>query len=145
MYLISNDKKTSLGGADIYTAVRLPNGKWSEPVNIGAMLNSKYDEAAVRLSENDSILYFSSKGHKSMGGYDIFSAELMAGGQWSLPVNLGYPVNTPDDDLFYLPSTRTKSAFYSTIWKREQAVRISTRSFTWVQKKRSFSRRQQCW
>jgi len=118
MYLISNDKKTTLGGADIYTAVRLPNGKWSEPVNIGAMLNSKYDEAAVRLSENDSILYFSSKGHKSMGGYDIFSSELMAGGQWSLPVNLGYPVNTPDDDLFYLPSAKTKSAFYSTILEK---------------------------
>ncbi len=118
MYLVSDNKKTSLGGSDIYTAVRLPNGKWSEPVNIGQLLNTRYDEAAVRLSDNDSILYFSSKGHKSMGGYDIFRSELMAGGQWSIPENLGYPVNTPDDDLFYLPSFKTKSAYYSTILEK---------------------------
>jgi flagellar motor protein MotB len=118
MYFISDDKKTTLGGADIYISVRLPNGKWAEPANIGAMLNSKYDEAAVRLSENDSILYFSSKGHKSMGGFDIFRSELMAGGQWSIPENLGYPVNAPDDDLFYLPSSKTKSAYYSTILEK---------------------------
>jgi flagellar motor protein MotB len=118
MYFISDNKKTSLGGADIYTAVMLPNGKWSEPFNIGQMLNTKYDEAAVRLSANDSILYFSSKGHKSMGGYDIFRSELMAGGQWSLPENLGYPVNSPDDDLFYMPSSKTKSAYFTAILEK---------------------------
>ena len=118
MYFISDDKKTTLGGADIYIANLLPNGKWSEPRNMGAILNSKYDEAAVRLSDNDSILYFSSRGHKSMGGYDIFLSEQMPGEQWSIPVSLGYPINTPDDDLFYMPSSKTKSAFYSTILEK---------------------------
>ncbi|MBN1416462.1 MAG: OmpA family protein [Bacteroidales bacterium] len=118
MYFISDDHKTTLGGTDIYIAKKLPNGKWDEPRNFGAIINSKYDEAAVRLSENDSMLYFSSRGHKSMGGYDIFYSELMAGDMWTIPENLGYPINTPDDDLFYFPTSKTKSAYYSTILEK---------------------------
>jgi outer membrane protein OmpA-like peptidoglycan-associated protein len=115
MYFISDNIKTTLGGTDIYMTRLMPNGKWDKPGNMGAMLNSKFDEAAVRLSGNDSILYFSSKGHKSMGGYDIFRSVLLPGGLWSAPENIGYPINTPDDDLFYMPSSLTKSAFYATI------------------------------
>ena len=115
VFFVSENKETTLGGSDIYFSSRLENGKWGEPVNLGAMINSKYDEAAIRLSENDSVLYYSSKGHKSMGGYDIFRSELLPGNLWSTPENIGYPINTPDDDLFYMPSSKTKSAFYSTI------------------------------
>jgi outer membrane protein OmpA-like peptidoglycan-associated protein/tetratricopeptide (TPR) repeat protein len=118
MYFISDNKKLSLGGTDIFASERMPNGKWSKPYNTGNLLNSVYDEAAVRLSKNDSILYFSSRGHKSMGGYDIFRSEKLPGGLWSQPENIGYPINTPDDDLFYYPSSKTNSAYYSTILEK---------------------------
>jgi hypothetical protein len=68
-------------------------------------------------TDNDSVLYFSSKGHKSMGGYDIFLSEKFPEGLWSPPENIGYPINTPDDDLFYFPSSQT-GACYSTILER---------------------------
>jgi len=118
MYFISDNQKLTLGGTDIFSAGRMPNGKWSKPTNLGNLLNSVYDEAAIRLSENDSILYFSSRGHKSMGGYDIFRSEKLPDGLWSQPENIGYPINTPDDDLFYYPSSKTKSAYYSTILEK---------------------------
>jgi outer membrane protein OmpA-like peptidoglycan-associated protein len=118
MYFISDNKKTTLGGTDIFASDRMPDGKWSKPYNMGNLLNSVYDEAAVRLSENDSILYFSSRGHKSMGGYDIFYSQRSSGGLWSPPENIGYPINTPDDDLFYFPSSKTKGAYFSTILEK---------------------------
>jgi len=118
MYFISNYKKGGLGGTDIYVSTKLPDGRWDIPKNLGPMINTKYDEAAVRLSANDSILYFSSKGHNSMGGYDIFYSELLPGKQWSMPKNIGYPINTPDDDLFFTPSSKSKSAYYSTILEK---------------------------
>lgn len=117
MYFVSENKETTLGGADIYIS-QLENSRWNEPVNIGAMINSKYDEAAPRISENDSMLYFCSKGHNSMGGYDIFRTVKMPGNMWSTPENIGYPINTPDDDLFYVPSSNSKSAYYSTILEK---------------------------
>jgi outer membrane protein OmpA-like peptidoglycan-associated protein len=118
VYFISDNKKASLGGTDIFSSDRMPDGKWGKPYNLGNLLNTVYDEAAVRLSENDSILYFSSKGHNSMGGYDIFRSEKLPGGLWSPPENIGYPINTPDDDLFYFPSSKTKSAFYTTLLEK---------------------------
>jgi outer membrane protein OmpA-like peptidoglycan-associated protein/tetratricopeptide (TPR) repeat protein len=118
MYFISDNKAATLGGTDIFKSELMPDGKWSKPANMGNLLNSAYDEAAVRLSGNDSVLYFSSKGHKTMGGYDIFRSELLPGGVWSPPENIGYPINTPDDDLFYFPSSLTSSAYYSTILEK---------------------------
>jgi flagellar motor protein MotB len=118
LYFISDNKKTTLGGTDIYSSARMPDGKWSKPANMGNLLNSVYDEAAVRLSENDSVLYFSSKGQKTMGGYDIFRSEKLPDGHWSSPENIGYPINTPDDDLFYFPSSQTNSAYYSTLLEK---------------------------
>lgn len=118
LYFISDNKKTTLGGTDIFSSARMPDGKWSKPTNMGNLLNSVYDEAAVRLSENDSVLYFSSKGQNSMGGYDIFRSEILPDGRWSPPENIGYPINTPDDDLFYFPSSQTKSAYYATLLEK---------------------------
>ncbi len=115
LYFISDNPKTGLGGADIYVSKKNSNGRWEKPENIGNMINTPYDEVAVSISPDDSTLYFSSNGPNSMGGYDVFKSTLSDVGLWSRPVNLGYPVNTPDDDLFYkvLPGNRT--AYYSTI------------------------------
>jgi outer membrane protein OmpA-like peptidoglycan-associated protein len=120
MYFIGSDPKTTLGGTDIYVIEKDEKGKWKRPINLGTTINTNYNEAFVRLSTDEKTLYFCSKGHNTMGGYDIFKSELGKNGLWSEPVNLGYPVNTPDDDVFYTEVPGKKYAYYSTI--RENSV-----------------------
>ncbi len=105
---ISKDKKTlifaanrdgSRGGSDLWVSRALPNGGWTAPENLGALVNTAYDEDFPQLALNGQRLYFSSVGHSSMGGYDLFYCDWNAAqGRWGNPVNLGYPVNTPDDN-----------------------------------------------
>lgn len=95
--LFVSNRPGSKGGKDIFFSVR-EGGQWMEPVNIGEIINTPFDEESVFLS-NDT-LYFSSKGHNSMGGYDIFMS-IRKGNTWSKPVNVGYPINSTYDDLFY--------------------------------------------
>ncbi|MFO7658000.1 MAG: OmpA family protein [Bacteroidales bacterium] len=120
MYFCSNNPKTSIGGSDIYVTTLDAKGKWQKPKNIGQMINTREDEVAVSLSANDSVLYFSSKGHKTMGGYDIFYSRLTETGLWTQPENLGYPINTADDDVFYTESPDGRYAYYATI--RESGI-----------------------
>lgn len=115
MYFCSTNPKTTFGGSDIYVSTKDVNDKWQKPKNIGQMINTKSDEVAISLSKNDSILYFSSKGHKTMGGYDVFFTRLSETGLWSKPENMGYPINTPDDDVFYHETPDGKAAYYSSI------------------------------
>lgn len=115
MFFVSNNPKISTGGSDIFMSFRDEKGKWGKPKNLGSVINTRKDEIAVSLSANDSVLFFSSKGHKTMGGFDVFSSKLNETGLWSAPVNLGYPVNTPDDDVFYAESPDGRTAYYSTI------------------------------
>lgn len=90
-------------GKDIYCMKKLPNNTWSEPVNIGSNINTTSDEDFPFLSKDENTLYFSSKSHGSMGGYDIFKSKWDdASGTWSAPVNLGAPINSPFDDFFYV-------------------------------------------
>ncbi|MBN1116264.1 MAG: PD40 domain-containing protein [Bacteroidales bacterium] len=101
LYFTSN-RKGGYGGLDIYKSLRKANGDWSEPVNLGPIVNSSYNEETPFVS-NDNKLFFSSLGHSTMGGYDIFVTELVGPETWARPVNMGYPVNTTDDDLFFAP------------------------------------------
>lgn len=95
----ASDRKGGFGGTDIYYSNKLPNGKWSEAKNLGKEINTKYDEDFPNLSPDGKNLYFSSKGHSSMGGYDIFKASLSAETNvFEKPINLGYPINTSYDD-----------------------------------------------
>jgi tetratricopeptide (TPR) repeat protein len=106
---ISRDKKTLIfaadrsggyGGSDLYMAKALPNGEWGIPANLGPVINTTFDEEYPMLSFDGSRLYFSSVGHGSMGGYDLYYSDWdTASANWGQPVNLGYPVNTPDDDM----------------------------------------------
>ncbi len=100
-------------GKDIYYATRDEDGKWNMPHNIGSVINTPFDEECVFLSDDNKKLYFSSKGHNTMGGYDIFVSELDKNGLWSTPVNLGAPINTPGDDIFYYE--QGNRAFYASI------------------------------
>lgn len=99
IYFASN-RKGGIGGTDLYTCNKLPNGKWSEAKNMGKEINTVYDEDFPNLSPDGKTLYFSSKGHSSMGGYDIFKASLSESkGEFEKVKNIGYPINTSYDDL----------------------------------------------
>ncbi|MFH1321477.1 MAG: tetratricopeptide repeat protein [Bacteroidota bacterium] len=115
LYFISDRKKGGYGGRDIYKCTKLPNGEWSFAQNLGPGINTKYDEEAPFIHPDGITLFFSSKGHRSMGGFDIFFTELSDDGQWSEPMNIGYPINTPDDDVFYIQSTDGLRAYYSSV------------------------------
>lgn len=112
LYLTSN-RKGSLGGLDIYISGRQPDGTWGVPVNLGGTINTRYNEECPFISVDGQTLYFSSYGHYNMGGYDIFFSKKGPDGQWGEPVNIGYPVNTTDDDLFYQPVNKGNNAYYS--------------------------------
>lgn len=114
IYYVSDNPKLSIGGLDIFVVKKIGN-KFSKPTNIGQHINTMYDEYAIFLADNDSTLYFSSKGHNTMGGFDIFRTKLSPTGIWSNPENIGYPINTPDDDIFYNVVSNNKEAYYATI------------------------------
>ena len=109
----SSHGRDGKNGLDIYSAEVLPDGKFSTPVLLGPNINTPYDEDFPFLHADNQSFYFSSKGHSSMGGYDIFRSSLV-NGSFSNPENLDFAVNTPDDDLFYMvDSTKTIANFAS--------------------------------
>ncbi len=114
LYFTSN-RKDGLGDMDIYASKRQPDGSWGSPVNLGAPVNTPLNEDTPFITENDSLLYYSSQGNENMGGYDIFVSKLDASGKWSKPENLKYPVNTTDDDLFYYPWNNNQVGYISKI------------------------------
>jgi len=102
LYFTSNRKGT-IGGLDIYVSNRDSTGDWGPAINLGPVINTPYNEESPFLSEDDKTLFFSSRGHFNMGGYDIFYSTLLPNGEWSVPLNVGYPLNSPDDDVFFKP------------------------------------------
>ncbi len=111
LYFVS-DRPTGRGGRDIYRCKKLPNGNWGASVPM-LSINTIYDEESPFLSPDGSVLYFSSKGHQSMGGFDIMYCTINEKGELSTPINLGYPVNTPDDDLYFVVSPDGKRGYYA--------------------------------
>ena len=107
----SSNRPGGSGAMDLYKSVRKPNGDWGLAVNLGNMINTEYNEDAPFITEDEKRLYFVSQGHKNMGGYDIFYSDLKEDGSLSEPVNLGYPINTTDDELFYCPVRGGKSGY----------------------------------
>lgn len=112
LYFTSN-RKGGFGGLDIYKSAKQPDGTWGIPVNLGDKVNTRYNEDTPFLTENEKTIYFSSYGHYNMGGYDVFYAKTDETGEWGYPVNLGYPINTTDDDLFFLPVNNGNNAYFS--------------------------------
>jgi hypothetical protein len=101
-------------GKDIYIIRKLPNGEWSKAQTLGYPVNTEYDEDYPFLHPNGKVLYFCSKGHNSMGGYDIFKTTLNEEtNTWNKPVNMDFPINTPDDDILYVTNGDEKEAFFS--------------------------------
>jgi hypothetical protein len=106
--------KTGKTGLDIYQADVLPDGSYSEPLLVRGAINTPYDEDFPYLHPDNKTFYFSSKGHGSMGGYDVYkSGFIKANGIFSKPVNLDFAINTPDDDLFYLADSLNEMAYFA--------------------------------
>jgi hypothetical protein len=89
-------------------------GDWGVAVNLGPTINTPYNEDTPFITQDGTLLYFSSEGHTSMGGYDIFKSRLV-GATWVTPENIGYPINTTDDDKFFQPVDNGAAAYYSMI------------------------------
>ncbi|GAB5539215.1 MAG: hypothetical protein Salg2KO_13180 [Salibacteraceae bacterium] len=112
LYFVS-DRKGGKGGKDIWYCKRLPTGEWGKAINMGAPVNTEFDEDAPYMHPDGKTMYFSSNGHRSMGGYDIFHTQLLEDNTWSTPRNAGYPINTTDDDHSYIGTPSGKRAYYS--------------------------------
>ncbi len=109
----SSERPGGFGGRDIYISKLGADGKWSKAENMGPSVNTKFDEDGPFIHPDGISLYFSSKGHETMGGYDIFFSYKKEDGQWSKPVNFGYPVNTVGDDRYYVLTADGKHGYYS--------------------------------
>ncbi|RMG82802.1 MAG: peptidoglycan-associated lipoprotein [Bacteroidetes bacterium] len=119
LYFVSDKPEGGFGGHDIYVSEwNDVKQKWGPPKNLGPNINTPYDEEAVFIHPDGKTMYFSSKGHNTMGGYDIFVSELK-NGIWQKPVNIGYPVNSPDDDVFLVVSADGKRGYYSSFKPNE--------------------------
>ncbi|MCB9336001.1 MAG: OmpA family protein [Flavobacteriales bacterium] len=111
IYFVSN-RPDGIGGKDIYKSTKNKDGKWGEAENLGRTINTIDDEDAVFLHADGKTLYFSSKGHKTMGGYDIFKSTYEKG-KWSTPENIGYPINTADDDVCFVLTASGEYGYYT--------------------------------
>jgi outer membrane protein OmpA-like peptidoglycan-associated protein/tetratricopeptide (TPR) repeat protein len=109
----TSDARGSLGSSDIFVSRLDRKGEWGTPVNLGPVINTPFEEHTPFISSNDSILFFSSQGHATIGGIDVFYSELGPDGSWGEPVSLGYPVNTTGDDLFFNPGWGDMNGFYA--------------------------------
>ena len=101
------------GDSTFLYPTRDSTGDWGAAVNLGPVINTPYNEESPFLSQDDKTLFFSSRGHYNMGGYDIFYSTLLASGEWSAPQNIGYPVNSTDDDLFFNPLKDGFQGYYA--------------------------------
>ena len=114
--IFASDRKDGLGGTDLYVSKKLPIGGWGPAQNLGSIINTEYDEDFPNLSPDGKMLYFSSKGHVSMGGYDIFKAEWNGSTkQFENVRSIGYPVNTPYDDMNYRVSDNGRYGYLASI------------------------------
>ena len=102
IYLSSN-RKGGKGGYDIYISKQNNSGEWSRPKNLGKQINTELDDRDAAYCNDHDLLFFSSRGHYTMGGYDIFYSR-KSGKKWQVPLNIGYPINNTGDNLFYSPS-----------------------------------------
>lgn len=110
----STGKYSEDGTLDLYVSKRGSDGDWGPAKSLGGAINTKYDDDSPYVSKDGKTLYFSSRGHNTMGGYDIFkSAYDSIGHRWGAPENMGYPINTPDDDSFYRLSPDGSYAYLS--------------------------------
>jgi len=111
--IFASDRPGGFGGLDLYISKPGPDGEWDTPVNLGPEINTPFNEDRPFLVNNGKILFFASQGHHNMGGYDIFRSQIQYNGLWSTPENIGYPLNTPDDNIFFCPADNGRTGYMS--------------------------------
>lgn len=112
--LFTSDRPGGEGNLDLYISRKLPDGKWAMAQNLGPVINTSEDEDFPQLSEDGETLYFSSKGHPGMGGADIFISNWDTDlNIWTTPINIGFPLNTPDDNMTISFSNNEEYAYVS--------------------------------
>lgn len=119
LYFVSDRQDMTLGGLDIFRSDLGADGQWGPPVNLGPSINTPYDEEGVFMHPDGKTMYFSSRGHKTMGGYDIFKS-VWENGRWSVPENLGMPINSPGDDVFFVLNGNGRRGYYASAQKGGQ-------------------------
>jgi len=116
----SSAKPGSIGSYDIWMAKRAEDGWWEAPENLGPTINTKYSEQSPFIHPDGKTLYFSSDGHPGMGLSDLFYSQMDENGAWSEPVNLGYPINTNNQEMGLSVSADGKTAYYGTDREKKQ-------------------------
>lgn len=115
MFIVSQGVDSGYGDRDLYYSSKDENGRWKKPVNMGPKINTPYKEDAPYLSKDGKSLYFASQGHNSMGGFDIFRSERNKNGEWGEARNIGTPVNSAGDDIYYIENDEGTLAYYASM------------------------------
>lgn len=108
----ASERPGGLGGKDIYISEKMPDGSWGKAENMGPSINTPYNDDSPFIHPDGITLFFSSEGHTSIGGYDIMYS-IMKNSDWSLPVNLGSPINTTEDERFYVLTADGEHGYFS--------------------------------
>ena len=113
LYFVSN-RKSGNGGFDIYKSTFNEElNDWGKAINLGSEINTPFNEETPIISEDGNTLFFCSQGHYNMGGFDIFYSTRISENEWSTPVNIGYPINTTDDNVYFYPVDNGNYAYIS--------------------------------
>jgi outer membrane protein OmpA-like peptidoglycan-associated protein/tetratricopeptide (TPR) repeat protein len=112
LYFTSN-RAGGVGGLDLYQCIRKPDGSWSEPSNVGAPINTRKDEKTPFIHSDSRTIYFTSNGHMGLGGFDIYFARANDEGVWQEPQNIGFPINSKEDDLGLFVSLDGRTGYFA--------------------------------
>jgi len=115
MLFFASNRAGGLGGMDLWYSVRSPGGKWSSPKNPGPVINTSGDEMSPFIHFDGKTLYFSSSGHPGMGGFDLYLSRMKEDSTFSIPENLGFPINTYNDELGLMIDATGQNAYFSTV------------------------------
>lgn len=116
LLFFASNRPGGYGGIDIYVSEKDRRGNWGKSRNLGPVINTEFDEEGPFIDYDGKTLYFSSMGHKGMGGHDIFKSEYdSVAEEWTTPVNLGYPINTPDNDIYFVSTKDGKRGYYASV------------------------------